>query len=143
MFWSVVSITQILSVAGIAADVNLMVWMYGSAAGGVISLIVGLIQMYAYDLMYTAKTQDSPAGANDAKIAAATKVVKSMELDWIKMTAGEVITGLELEKEGMNWLAAQMMQLPMEKKEEMEEEMKEEDGDMPKLFMKAAFNYMF
>ncbi len=98
MFWSLVSITQILSVAGIAADINLMVWMYGGAAGGVINLIASLIQMYAYDLMYTAKTQDSNAGANDAKIAAATKVVKSMEMDWIKMASGEVIVGLELEK---------------------------------------------
>ena len=37
---SILTITQILSMAGIAADVNIMAWMYLSMVGSVVSLLV-------------------------------------------------------------------------------------------------------
>jgi hypothetical protein len=60
--WSVASVTQLLSLGGIAVDINLMVWGYGlGMVGSAIAMIVGMLQFYArfnaYDRYYdTTKT---------------------------------------------------------------------------------------
>ena len=45
----IATITQLLSMLGIATEINLMVWMYGSIVNMVVSFISGLVAMYAYD----------------------------------------------------------------------------------------------
>jgi len=59
------------------------------------------------------------------------------------MAAHETLVGIELHEQGMNWMAAQMMMMGMDKKDEMMEEMKDEDGAMPENLFKATLNYMF
>ena len=43
---------------GIAAEINLMVWMYGGVVNMVVSFISGLVAMYAYDA-YWSVSEDS------------------------------------------------------------------------------------
>ena len=54
----IATITQLLSMLGIAAEINLMVWMYGGVVNMVVSFISGLVAMYAYDA-YWSVSEDS------------------------------------------------------------------------------------
>ena len=54
----IATITQLLSMLGIAAEINLMVWMYGGIVNMVVSFISGLVAMYAYDA-YWSVSEDS------------------------------------------------------------------------------------
>ena len=54
----IATITQLLSMLGIAAEINLMVWMYGGIVNMVVSFISGLVAMYAYDA-YWSVAEDS------------------------------------------------------------------------------------
>ena len=126
-FSSVTSITQILSMAGVAADVNMMVWMYGGMAASVLGLVAHGLLMYSYDIANTALTSSTPS-----EVTAAQAVIDALELDFIAGAAHETLVGIELYEQGANWMAAQMMMMGKDKKEEMMEEMKDEDGDMPK-----------
>ena len=137
-FWSVASLTQILSIFGVAADINVMVWMYGGAVGGLVGLVAHFIAMYAYDQLYT-KTSSATA----SEVTAAETLMGEMEIAAISMASGEVLVGLELYDQGMNWMAAQMMAMGDGEKEEMIEEMKGEDGEEPEDLFRAVLNYMF
>ena len=139
-FWSVASITQILSIFGIAADINMMVWMYGGMVGGLVGLVAHFIAMYAYDQLWVVSED---AASTAGQIAAAETLMHEMELCAIRMGAGEVLMGLELYDQGMNWMAAQMMAMEEGKKEMVMEEVMGEDGEMPEDLFKAAMNYMF
>ena len=48
-FMGTATVTQLLSMLGIAAEVNVMVWTYGSLVNAGFGLVTGLIAMYAYD----------------------------------------------------------------------------------------------
>lgn len=125
-FFSVASVTQILSCFGVAPDVNMMVWMYGGMASSVLGLVAHGLLMYSYDLANTA------LGSMDAgEKAAAEAVIDALELDFIAGAAHETLVGIELYEQGANWMAAQMMMMGKDKKEEMKEEMKGEDGQVP------------
>ena len=52
------TITQLLSMLGIAAEINVMVWMYGGIVSMVVSFIAGIVGMYAYD-QYWQVAEDS------------------------------------------------------------------------------------
>ena len=138
-FWSVASLTQILSIFGVAADINVMVWMYGGMVGGLVSLVAHFIAMWAYDQLYVVKT----TSATPAEVTAAETLMHEMELAAIAVGSGEVLMGLELYDQGMNWMAAQMMAMGEGKKEKVMEEMMGEDEEMPEDLFRAALNYMF
>lgn len=138
-FWTVASITQILASFKISPEINMMVWMYGGMAGSMLGLVSHGLLMYAYDIANTvAGTSSTPS-----ETAAAENVLNDLELEFIGMAAHETLVGIELHSQGMNWMAANMMMMGMDKKEEMMEEMKDEDGVMPEGLFKATLNYMF
>lgn len=60
-FMGIASITQLLSMLGIAAEINVMVWMYGGMIDMVISLVSTLVGFYAYDAYWTVKEDSSSA----------------------------------------------------------------------------------
>lgn len=139
-FWSVASLTQILSIFNVAADINMMVWMYGGMVGGLVGLCAHFIAMYAYDQLYAVSVDASKSAG---EVTAAENLMHEMELAAISMGAGEVLMGLELYDQGMNWMAAQMMAMGEGKKEEAMEKMMGEDEEMPEDLFRAALNYMF
>ena len=68
----IATITQLLSMLGIAAEINLMVWMYGGVVNMVVSFISGLVAIYAYDAYWqVAEDSTSPSWANAADAALA------------------------------------------------------------------------
>ena len=109
---SVAFIFQILSIFGIAADINIMVWMYLVLAGG---MIVGgtasILRFYAYELAWSA--------GEDGNAAANAMVIRE---EMVEVTAMETATTFALWTEGANWWYAQMMALPEEKRDMYMEE---------------------
>merc|ERR1712051_560963 len=89
---SVMTVTQLLSMFGIAADVNLMVWMYGGMAGSIVSMIAHGMLFRAYDRSYSVKS-DVASSAGD--IAKATAVLEQTKTDMIKLLAMDTIIGFE------------------------------------------------
>ena len=127
---SILTITQILSMAGIAADVNIMAWMYLSMVGSVVSLLVSIVRMYVYDQAYTASTA-TPNVTKDYTlddgevIEAESQYASGLVLDGIEADImSETIMGtaamLSLYKENKNWMMAQWEALPAEKQEAMQ-----------------------
>jgi hypothetical protein len=126
--WSVASVTQLLSLGGIAVDINLMVWGYGlGLAGSAIAMIVGMIQFYArfnaYDLYYdTTKTST----VRNAALA----VYNSVKNEELEMAAFGALVGLELLSQYRNWMSAQWKLLPEETRKEWEKQMKGDQMEM-------------
>merc|ERR1719189_335190 len=58
-FWSVASVTQMLSMFQVAPEVNMMVWMYGGMAGSMLGMVSHGLLMYAYDKANTVATTSS------------------------------------------------------------------------------------
>ena len=60
----ILTITQLLSMFGVAAEINLMAWMYLGFADMIVGIVLGLIYMYAYDAYYTVSV-DATADSTD------------------------------------------------------------------------------
>ena len=92
--WSVAAITQILSMAGIAAGVNMMVWHYGLEWGGSVIGAVWMVLMFlSYNEAYTV-TQDTGAAAAD--VTAAGDHMDTIEATWAMVAANEALVSLSL-----------------------------------------------
>jgi len=133
--WTVLSITQILSMFGIAGEINIMLWYYSIVAMMGLSMIVEIVRMYIYDSAYTlieAAGSETYEATNEAGTTATVVV-----------TTGAAITNLIIESEMMvdtimesanyfalayayeGWMYAQVDMLPEESS--MDEEMMEEE----------------
>ena len=126
---SILTITQILSMAGIAADVNIMAWMYLSMVGSVVALLVSIVRMYVYDQAYTASTATivmSDYTLDDGTVTSASSqfasalVLEGIEADIMSETIMGTAAMLSLYKENKNWMMAQWEALPAEKQEAMQ-----------------------
>ena len=56
---SVLTITQLLSMFGIAGEINIMAWMYIEMAEMVLGLIIKLVWLYARDAGYSIAMDDT------------------------------------------------------------------------------------
>ena len=113
--------------AGIAADVNIMAWMYLSMIGSVVSLLVSIVRLYAYDEAHRASVAETvttvdytfgdgvtvPAPAS----AGAIFVMEGIEEDIKSETVMTTAAMLFLMMENKNWKMAQWEALPEEKQE--------------------------
>ena len=126
---SILTITQILSMAGIAADVNIMAWMYLSMVGSVVSLLVSIVRMYVYDTAYTASegtavtvsyTNEAGTTSNGTNTVGADLTMDGIEADIMSETIMGTAAMLSLYKENKNWMMAQWEALPAEKQEAMQ-----------------------
>ena len=75
-------VTQLLSMLGIAGEVNLMVWTYGGMADMAIGFISGLVAMYAYDAYWKVAEDDTNSEQANAALA-----FSGLESDLIHGTA--------------------------------------------------------
>ena len=94
---------------GIAADINVMVWMYGGLADMVVSLVSMLVGMYAYDAYWTVSEDSSDSNQANAAIALA-----ALEQDMLYSTATSTAAGVMLYTQTDAWMMAQFMALPEE-----------------------------
>ena len=104
-FFGVASLTQIATLFGSMADINLMVWWYGS-------MIMGLISMFTMALMWYARDE-----------VRETSAFGVIEGDATSMMAESASLTLTLWMEHKNWMAAQWDLLDEETKMEWEEDM--------------------
>ena len=108
----VATITQLLSMFGIGAEINVMVWLYGGILNMYISFVTGLFAMYAYELYWQlAEASTGSYGAMDATIA-----FSSLELDMLARTAKETAAGFTLYMNHEAWMTAQWKAIPEETK---------------------------
>ena len=59
VFLGVLTITQLLSMFGIAGEINIMAWMYIEMAEMVLGLIIKLVWLYARDAGYSIAMDDT------------------------------------------------------------------------------------
>lgn len=123
---SVAATTQLLSMLGIATEINVMVWMLGfPLVGGLVGLFYSIMMFLAYDGSYSIAADTKKTAAERAAGAALQLVV---EKDALYNTAMETAVMLSLFKEGEAWWYGQWMAMEAAKKDgEMEGKM---EGDM-------------
>ena len=126
----VLTITQLLSMFGLFADVNVMVWgYYGWLAEPLLQGVMTAISLWAYDQAY----QQCNDSNNDG-----CEIMETIETDLIKHAIAELAIGGAIHENHENWMAAQFMALPEEKQKEwMEAHIKEEMDKKDHMMMKA------
>jgi hypothetical protein len=91
-FFAVASITQILSMAGIAVPINILVWQWGVfLILPVIGAVTSALLWFAYDQAYSVKI-----GTDTTKATAASALMGRIENEAALMTAKEVAIAFEL-----------------------------------------------
>jgi hypothetical protein len=109
---TVLFITQALSMAGIAGEINLMAWMYVNMASGIFALFLMLFRMYAYDTYYTTATDTDASNATAAAYAAVA--LSGLETDMLEESAMNSAAMLMAYMHYKDWMHAQVMALPEE-----------------------------
>ena len=92
--------------------------MYGGFFGGCLGSVASAMLYMAYDKAYIAANQENTDATTAGYINAAQPILDELELTLTKMTALQVLVGIELWEQGTNWMAAQTMLLNKSKKEE-------------------------
>ena len=131
VFMGIASITQLLSMLGIAAEINLMVWMYGGMVDMVVSLIWGLVYMYAVDAYYSDTRDTGSMNAYNAK-----EYLKEDMMNMVALETGAAV-GLYIHHKG--WMMGQWNALSDEAKEMIWEEHEEKEDDE----MDMMFSHLF
>ena len=119
---AILTITQLLSMFGIAAEVNVMLWGYATMlVGPLMGAVVSGLAMWGYDQAYQLCDADSSTNAD------ACTMQDTIEGDMLWHAVAELSMGAALWESYEGWMMAQFMALPVEtQKEWMEAHMKEE-----------------
>ena len=133
VFMGIASITQLLSMLGIAAEINLMVWMYGGMVDMVVSLIWGLAYMYAVEAYW------SDSDSTSATAATSGNAKEYLKEDMMNMVALETGAGVGLYIHHKGWMMGQWNALSDEAKEMIWEEHEEKEDDE----MDMMFSHLF
>ena len=125
IFW-VLTITQILSMVGVAPEINLMAHRYGLEAWMVISMLAHAVNAYGYELAYSWYAEDTTTNAMGS---AMMQVIGNEEMNMVaKETSMAMMMVFMMEK----WFKGQVMMLPEEDQEkylEMKGIKKHDDHD--------------
>jgi len=79
---SLAMVTQLLSMCGILADINMIVWLFGlTTIGSAVTFASGLLAVYAYDQAYKVTVGTS---YSVAKKAAAANVMAKLESEMLR-----------------------------------------------------------
>lgn len=118
------TVTQALSMAGIAVSVNMMVWHWVVMKGGMIlSLIVGIMYFVGAQGAWTLLEEDAEATDSvNALGLYAGPMIKAMKYDSMVATAEGTAATMTLMENGVMWILAQWWALPEEERMEMMEE---------------------
>ena len=136
VFMGIASITQLLSMLGIAAEINLMVWMYGGMVDMVVSLIWGLVYMYAKDAYWV----DSQDTASSTQADSASALI-DFENDMTTMVALETGAAVGLYIHHKGWMMGQWNALSDEAKEMIWEDAEEKEDDEMDMMVSHLFRF--
>lgn len=125
---SILSITQLLSILGIAVEINLIMWLLVlPVVGGLAGLFSGIMMFLGHDNAYSTSIKTNPVDANQAAAAASVAAYESLELQHM---AGEAAFMITLMENGEMWWKAQMDALEAAKAGAEDEEKMEGDEEM-------------
>ena len=128
--FGVASITQILSLFGVAADVNVLVWWYGvHMTGMVVHLITAVLRFLAYETAWTACAGDSTTNPDQCA------TFDAVEHEMLELTAMATSMEFTLYTNHKSWMKAQWLAMDEETQAEWKEKMHgdkdgDKDGDM-------------
>ena len=125
-FSTILTITQALSMAGIAGEINIMAWMYIEMAEMVLGLIQKLGLMYAYE---TAFSVSQDADSTSDELVAAAYVMTTIKSEMVESLVYSTANHFALHTEHSNWMMAQVMALPEEVQGKYKHGDKEEHHD--------------
>ena len=104
---SILSITQLLSMFGVAVETNLMLWDYATnIVAPILGAVVSGLVFWAYDSAYQSCSVDS--------VANACTVQAAIELEMTQCAVMELAFGAALMESAEGWMMAQFMALPEE-----------------------------
>merc|ERR1712241_528058 len=111
---AILTITQLLSMFGIAAEVNVMLWGYATMlVGPLLGAAISGIAMWGYDQAYRLCNADSSTNAD-----ACTMMGEMMKKEHMMMKAKEL--GIEMDKES-EWSESDKEDMDWEEKEMAED----------------------
>jgi len=142
-------VTQLLSMVGIAASVNMMVWGYGGMILSLVGFLWGAMTFFnhwfSWILLKSEVDADETIGSLDTDSTAAFALTEQIEWEWLRKSAHGSGAALTAWAYGEAWMVAQWWALPEEERmaawEAMEEENKEDD--MGKKGKKMMLNRLF
>ena len=118
VLWGAAAVTQLATLGGALADINVMVWGYGlGMVGALVELVASLIHEYGKWSAFSLKRDNTQT---PQVRGAASDVFNSMEWEEIEYAAVGAMVGVELAAQYNNWMAAQWMALPEETRKEWE-----------------------
>ena len=143
-------VTQLLSMIGIAAGVNMMVWGYGMMAMGLIGFICNTMTFFQHWFTWMMVSEEdlsdntyAEVGADD-DLVAGYALIEEIEWEWFKVGAQATMGMLTWWAYGEAWAIAQWFALPEEERMAAWESMEEEkDDDMGKNGKKMMLNRLF
>jgi len=104
--FSIAFITQLLSMFGIANEINLYVWMgLLGGIGGLVELVSGLLLWYAYDEAYV---MSEDADSTAAELVAASVVMAAVKEEMMWGAIDSLGIEFALEETGKDWAQYQM-----------------------------------
>ena len=109
--WSVLTITQLLSMVGVAPEINLMAWRFGVMAWMLTSMIAHALNFYGYESAYSWYAEDT---TNNTLGGSMMQVIGTEEM---QMVAKETSIAMGLTFMMEKWLMGQVMMLPEEAQE--------------------------
>ena len=109
--WSVLTITQILSMVGVAPEINLMAHQYGFMAWMLVSMLGHMVNAIGYETAYSWYAEDTSANANGSTMM---QVIGNEEMN---MVAKETSIAMGMTFMMEKWFMGQVMMLPEEDQE--------------------------
>jgi hypothetical protein len=104
--FSIAFTTQLLSMFGIANEINLYVWMgLLGGLGGLVEMVAGLLSWYAYDEAYV---MGEDADSTSAELVAAYAVMAAIKEETMMAGINGLATEFALEEVGRDWAKYQM-----------------------------------
>lgn len=144
-------ITQMLSMLGIAAGVNMMVWGYGMMVMGVVGFLWGTMTFFQHWFTWMMVSEEDISDDtatevfSDADMVAGFNLIEEIEWEWLKMGAQQSLGALTWWAYGEAWMVAQWWALPEEERMEAWEAMEDEkmEDDMGAKGKKMMLNRLF
>jgi len=145
-------VTQLLSMLGIAASVNMMIWGYGGMVMGLVGLLWGTMTFFQHWFSWIMLSEEDMTDESletvlggDPDALAAVVLIGQIEWEWVKMGAQTSAMALTMWAYGEAWMVAQWWALPEEERMEAWEAMEEEkhEDDMGENGKKMMLNRLF
>ena len=114
---TVLTVTQILSMMGIAVEINIMAWMYAEIIEIFTQFIMKVGFMVVYYQAHEIHEDDSNSAAD---IASAEEVMTDVSSHTLTMAVEETSAHMVLIEQHENWMRAQLAMLPEEKRSKYE-----------------------